>query len=116
MGNWNRAKRRKLSQYGLGEQMMRETFEKEFIREREYAYQNAWVSMMLALIDRYPELGTPDILHSIGVDTLEYSNGIAPPDELADILQERTGFDIRERPEDSEHDYIPKEGQHGIAE
>ena len=116
MGNWNRAKRRKLSQYGLGEQMMQEEFEKQFVRVREYDYQNAWVSMMLALIDRYPALGAPDILHSIGVDTLEYSGGIAPPDELADILQERTGFDIRERPEDSEHDYIPKEERDGIAQ
>ena len=78
-------------------------------RVREYAYYDAWTSMMLALADRYPL--TAAELHSIAVDTLEYTNGVQTPAELALVLKERTGFDVREKPADSELEYIPSKGK-----
>ena len=107
----NRHTRRQLSRYGLAEQKINDMFQKEFVKEKQFAYRNAWVSMMLALVERFPNLRDADLLHSIGVDTLEYSNGIYTPAELEEMLMEQTGFDITERPEDSQCRYIPKEDE-----
>ena len=105
--SWNRAQRRTLSRYGIGEKRMHEEFEKEHNKTREYAYYNAWASMFMALVDRFPALTGAD-LHSIAVDTMEYVNGLETPQELAQRLLDRTGFDIREKPSDSELPYIEK--------
>lgn len=115
MGNLNRKTRRELGRYGIGEKWVKEEFEKQFVREKQFAYRNAWVSMMLALVDRFPDLRDADLLHSIAVDTLDYSNSFFTPAELEEMLMEKTGFDITERPEDSERLYIPKkEDNNGI--
>lgn len=108
---WNRKTKRVMSRHDIGEQWVKEEFEKQFVKEKQFAYRNAWVSMMLALVDRFPEMRDADLLHSIGVDTLEYSNGIYTPAELEEMLMEKTGFDITERPEDSQCRYIPKEDE-----
>lgn len=91
------------------DKLLKEIYDPYIARASEYAYNNAWVSMMLALSDRYPELMRPEILHSIAVDTLQYSTGIDTPTELAEQLLSKTGFNILERPEDSELPYVAKE-------
>ena len=104
----NRQMRRELAHCGKLEAYMNDVYEREHERVRAHAYPHAWVSMMLALADRFPDVMTAEMLHSIAVDTLEYINGIEPAHELAAWLKERTGFDIDERPSESELRYIPK--------
>ena len=108
--SWNRSYRRQMSRYGIGEQRMKEEFEKGYRNAQNYAYRNAWTSMMLAICDRFPEYANPDMLHSIAIDTMEYSDGLRPPAELEELLLEKSGFDITEKPEESVHRYIPKGG------
>lgn len=105
----NRATRRKLAHNGQLEKYMNEVYQKEHERTRAHSYKHAWVSMFLALCDRWPEIMTAEMLHSIAVDTLKYVNGIEPAHELAARLKERTGFDIDEKPSESELTYIEKE-------
>lgn len=107
----NRQTRRELAHCGKLEEFMNDVYQKEHEKTRAHAYTHAWVSMFLALCDRWPQVMTADMLHSIAVDTLEYTNGIEPASELAVILRERTGFDIDERPQESILNYIEK-GEH----
>lgn len=107
----NRAMRRELAHNGKLEKYMSDVYEREHEQVRAHSYIHAWVSMMLALVDRYGL--TAEELHSVAVDTLEYVNGIEPAHELAVMLKERTGFDIDERPSESELRYIEKEKRDG---
>lgn len=91
------------------EKALHEVYDPFVHRASEYAYNNAWASMMLALADRFPAMMTREILHSIAVDTLEYSNGVDPPAVLAARLMERTGFNVLEATDESDLPYIPKE-------
>lgn len=103
--HWNRATRREISR--RGEALVNEVYDRELQKVRSHSYTHAWVSMFLALVDRFGF--DADMLHSIAVDTLEYTNGIEPAHELAEMLLERTGFDINEKPSESELEYIGKE-------
>ena len=105
----NREKRRFLARNGNLEKYMNDVYERDHERTRAHAYTHAWASMFLALCDRFPETMTADVLHSIAVDTLKYVNSIEPAHELAAQLKERTGFDIDEKPSESELTYIEKE-------
>ena len=90
-------------------QVIGNVVEEEAKKRENFAYYNAWVSTFLALHDRWPDLITGDMLHTIAVDTLEYINGLETPTELAEILLERTGFDIYKKPsDDTEHRYVEK--------
>lgn len=95
------------------EKAIHEVYDPYVSQASQYAYNNAWTSMMLALVDRFPELMTKEILHSVAVDTLEISNGVDVPSILAERLKERTGFDILEATDESDLPYIPKEAQDG---
>ena len=108
--HWNRATRREISR--RGEALVNEVYDRELQKVRRHSYTHAWVSMFLALVDRFGF--DANMLHSIAVDTLEYTNGIEPASELADILLERTGFDIEERPMDSKLKYIEKERENEL--
>ena len=108
---WNRETRCKMSRYGIGQKTVEQVFEAEYDKVRSYAYYNAWVSMLLALVKRHPHLGNARELHSLAVDTLEICNGAAPPSELAARLLEETGFDIYERPSESALKYVPPGAQ-----
>lgn len=108
---WNRETRRKMSRYGIGQETVEQVFETEYGRVRAYAYYNAWVSMLLALVKRHPRLRNARELHSLAVDTLEICNGAAPPSELAARLLEETGFDIYEKPSESDVEYAPPGAQ-----
>ena len=77
---------------------------------RIYAYKNAFASVFTALHDRFPDLMTGDMLHSIAVDTVAYTEGIEPPEELIEALYRKTGFDIRLRTDQQPQHYIPKGG------
>lgn len=111
----NRQMRRDLAHNGRLEQYMNEVYQKEHERTRAHSYKHAWVSMFLALCDRWPEIMTAEMLHSIAVDTIEYVNGIEPASELAVVLKDRTGFDIDEKPSESELKYISKGGDRNSA-
>lgn len=90
------------------EQAMNDVAEEQ-IEKRSASKVNMFLtSFFLAFIDRYPDQARADILHSIAVDTLEYTNGIEPASELAAMLKERTGFDIYESTKESNLAYIPK--------
>lgn len=74
---------------------------------KRYAYNDAWASMFTALVNRFPDLMTGDMLHSIAADTIDIRNGIKPPEELIADLKERTGFDMSMPPHSDEgHRYI----------
>lgn len=91
------------------ERVFNQVFDQEMEKVRSHCRYQDWTSMMLALADRFPEIMSADMLHSIGMDTLDYINCPAPASELAAQLKERTGFDVYERPSESKLDYIPKE-------
>lgn len=90
------------------EKTVNQVFDEQIARTRQHSYNLAWTSMLLAMTDRYPELMTAEVIHSIAVDTLEYTNGIEPASELAAKLLERTGFDIYENTKQSKLKYIEK--------
>lgn len=90
------------------DKVLRGLYEPEIERARLYAYKNAFACVFTALHDRFPDLMTGQMLHSIGVDTIEYTNGIETPEELILKLNEETGFDIHQKVEDQPFDYIPK--------
>lgn len=74
---------------------------------KRFAYNDAWASMFTALVNRFPDLMTGDMLHSIAADTIDIRNGIKPPEELIADLKERTGFDMSMPPHSDEgHRYI----------
>lgn len=77
-------------------------------KAKAHAYNHGWACLFLAFIDRIPWLKNAVILHSVAVDTLEYMNGIEPASELGAKLKERTGFDMYERPQDSDLPYLEK--------
>lgn len=89
----------------------------EVEKEKHYTFYNLGTAMYLALIRRFPEIMTGDMCHSIAVDAVEISNGIEPPQELAEMIKEKTGFDIYMPPsQDDKHTYIPKEQGEGTRE
>ena len=69
---------------------------------RRFAYNDAWASMFTALVNRFPDLMTGDMRHSIAADTVDIRNGIKPPEELIADLKERTGFDMSVPPHEDE--------------
>ena len=90
------------------ERAVNATVEDEIEKARAYHYNNAFASVFTAMHDRYPDIMTGDILHSIAVDTIAYVNGIDPPKELAERLREQTGFDVYQPPSKSSLNYIEK--------
>lgn len=90
------------------EQVINEVLDEQ-IEKRAASKVNLFlVSFFLAFCDRYPEQAQADILHSIAVDTIEYTNGIEPASELIEVLKQRTGFDVYEPTKLSSLNYIPK--------
>jgi hypothetical protein len=72
----------------------------EVEREKSFTFYNLAASMFTALRRRYNLNG--DMLHSIAIDTIDISNGLETPSELAAILKEETGFDIYQPPHDDD--------------
>lgn len=91
------------------ERAIRAIYDPEIEKAREFAYKNAFACVFTALHDRFPTMMTGDMLHSIGVDAVEYAQGLDTPEELIERLCEATGFDIRLRTDQQPQKYLPKE-------
>lgn len=104
----NRAMRRELAHNGKLEKYMSDVYEREHEKTRNHAYRHAWVCMFIALVERFPELMTREMLHSIALDTCDVSHRIEPASELIYLLKEQTGFDVDENPYHSDIEYIEK--------
>ena len=92
------------------ERVVNQVIDDERANIRRFSYNNAWASAFTALVNRFPDLMTGDMLHSIALDTVDLVNGIKPPAELIADLKARTTFDIEMPPHmDVEHKYIEVE-------
>ena len=92
------------------EKELRAIYDPEIKNARVYAYKDAFSATFTALHDRFPELMTGQMMHSIAVDAVEYTRGVDSPEELIERLYQATGFDIRQRAEDQPFEYIEKGG------
>lgn len=87
--------------------------EEEVEKQKSYTFYNLAASMFTALRERYPDMMTGDMMHSIAVDTCDISNGLETPAELDAKLSADTGFSVYEPPSESLLNYIPKGEQDG---
>ena len=104
--SWNRAQRRKLSQYGIGEQRMCEEFEAEFNRQRAFNYRLAWGAAFSAFHE-YTGMGKDDLQH-IAERTVEIANAALWAEEIIQDLENMTGFDVTN---DQANTFTVKEGE-----
>lgn len=103
---WNRQTRRKLSQYGIGEQRMREEFEIEFQKHRDHNYRLAWSSAFMAFYE-YTGMKKNDLQH-IAERTVEIANNALCAEEIIMDLKDKTGFDVAQPPSTYEYDEEPE--------
>lgn len=91
---WNRAQRRKMSKYGIGQDALDRSIDATWKKAEENTYRLAFSGMILAL---YEKFGFPrDILHDLAVETMRNVNGAACASELVDRCKHVTGFDVDE--------------------
>lgn len=109
----NRWQRRSLAHNNKLEKWMNDTYQQGFEQARSHSYNHAWVCMFMALRDRFPELMTKEMMHSIAVDTCDVSKRIEPATELIQMLKDETGFDVDENPYESDIKYVEKENGDG---
>lgn len=81
--------------------------QEEVEKQKAYTFYNLATSMFTALRNRFPDLMTGDVMHSIAVDTCDISNGLETPAELDAKLLADTGFSVYEPPSESVLNYIP---------
>lgn len=80
----------------------------EVEKQKAYTFYNLAASMFTALRERYPDMMTGDVMHSIAVDTCDIANGLETPAELAATIKAETGFDVYLPPsEETVLKYIP---------
>ena len=91
------------------DKLLKSVYEPHYEHLIEYNMKKFMADLFTALVDRFPEIMTGDILHSISVDAMEYERGIETPEELIVKLVERTGFNIHQPVEEQPQTYIPKE-------
>lgn len=91
---WNRAKRRKMSQYGLGQQEMERAFTEMNQRTTERVSRECFSGMMLALVEEFEF--PPDQLHKLAVETMRRVNGFDCASIMVDTLKDKYGFDVDE--------------------
>lgn len=89
------------------ERVVNQVIDEDVERRTQSRVYQILTSMFLALYDRFPGLSA-EALHSIAADTVEYANGIEPASELRQILLDKTGFDVWEKPSESKLRYIEK--------
>lgn len=77
------------------DKLIRQSYDPVYDHQLDYGMKEFMADLFTALHDRFPEIMTGDMLHSISADALEYKRGIEPPEELIVRLLEQTGFDIR---------------------
>lgn len=91
---WNRAKRRKMSRYQLGQQEMEKAFEEMNQKTSDRVSRECFSGLMLALVEEFAF--PPDQLHRLGVETMKRINGSDCASIMVDTLKEKYGFDVDE--------------------
>ena len=91
------------------DKLIKATYDPIYDHQIEYNMKKFMADLFTALHDRFPDLMTGDILHSISVDAMEYERGLETPEELIVKLNEKTGFNIHLQVEEQPNQYIPKE-------
>lgn len=99
---WNRKQRREMSRYGIGQQVVESTFEKEFHKKQDYDYRFAWSSMMAALVELHGF--NKNQLQDIAKRTVDIRNNALCPEELIQDIKDKTGFDMHQHPSDYVYD------------
>jgi hypothetical protein len=91
---WNRAKRRKMSRYQLGQHEMEKAFTEMNQRTTDRVSRECLSGMMLALVEAFdfPQ----DQLHRLAVETMKRINGYDCASIMVDRLKKLTGFDVDE--------------------
>lgn len=91
---WNRAQKRQMSKYGLGEEEMKKRLNETWAKAEEATYRAAFAGMILAL---YQAFEFPaDKIHDLAVETMKRINGAFCASELVDAVKQATGFDVDE--------------------
>lgn len=95
------------------DRVLHEIYDPQFDKAKHYVAKSIFACVFTALHDRFPQLITGDVLHSIAVDAVALNDGVDTPEELIDRLARETGFDIRLSTDEQPNTYIPKEAEHG---
>lgn len=104
MGGWNRATRRRMSKFGLGEQEMQKRLAETWEKSEENAERFAFAGMILALVQKF---GFPaDQVHDLAVETMRNIHGGFCASQLVDKVKELTGFDVDEPLDDFEVNFL----------
>ena len=77
---------------------MREEFEAEYNRQRDFNYRLAWGAAFTAFHE-YTGMGKDDLQH-IAERTVEIANNALCAEELVQELKDRTGFDVNQPPKE----------------
>lgn len=85
----------------------------EVEKQRSYAFNDLAACMFTELRERFPQLMTGEMMHSIALDTVNRSHGVETAHELDAILYAETGFSIYEPPDQSALRYIEKGESNG---
>ena len=94
MAKFNRADRRKLSRYGLGQQEMENAFVEMNQKTTDRVSRECFSGMMLALVEAFQF--PPDQLHKLAVETMKRINGSDCASLMVDALKEKYNFDVDE--------------------
>ena len=91
---WNRAQRRQMSKYGLGEEEMKKRLNEAWNKAEEASYRTAFAAMILALYQVYhfPK----ECITDLARETMKRINGAFCASELVDAVKQATGFDVDE--------------------
>lgn len=96
----NRAGRRQMSRYGIGQRVMETALDEARSQTRIDAYTNAFAAMLLALHQLHG-FGYKRI-RAVAVQTIRNINESMCATELAERLKAATGFDVHEPLRDDE--------------
>ena len=89
-------------------QVIGNVVEEEVEKQKAFTFYNLATAMFTALRQRFPDVMTGEMMHSIAQDTVDISNGIETPSELDAKLLGETGFSCYEPPHESKLRYIQK--------
>lgn len=91
---WNRITRRKLSRYGIGEQIVKDKFSEQLNIQRANDYKFAWAAAFTAFWEKTGM--SKDELQQVAERTVELRNNALCAEELVADLKDKTGFDVNQ--------------------
>lgn len=94
MTEWNRAKRRKMSRFQLGQQAMEKAFTEMNQQTTDRVSRECFSGLMLALVEAFSF--PPEQLHRLAVETMKRINGYDCASIMVEKLKRLTGFDVDE--------------------